>query len=287
MRDCRGFGLILVIGLGGLAACRADSREDLLKAASEAWRKGKSAEALALASRAVDADPKSLGARRVRATIFAHLGRHEDAIADWDAILRADPKDVGALDQRGSEYFKIGQFKKSIADFDRYLALKPEDEPGHWRRGLSYYYAGEFAKGEKQFFDGRIVFGDDVENAVWHFLCKARREGVEAARKAILPVGKDTRVPLMEVYELFRGQKSAADVLAAAKNGQPAEPELRQRLFYAYLYLGLFHDAIGDAKAALDELILAADKYPIDHYMADVARVHRDRLRQAGPTPKP
>jgi lipoprotein NlpI len=55
---------------------------------------------------------------------------------------------------------------------------------------------------------------------------------------------------------------------------------LRQQLFYAHLYLGLYHEATGDQPRALEHLTKAAGDYQPGHYMGDVARVHRDLLRK-------
>lgn len=56
----------------------------------------------------------------------------------------------------------------------------------------------------------------EVENAAWHFLCVARAELPEAARQQLLPVGPDARVPMREVYQMFLGRATPAQVLAAA-----------------------------------------------------------------------
>ena len=45
--------------------------------------------------------------------------------------------------------------------------------------------------------------------------------GVDKARAGILKIGRDRRVPMMEVYALFAGKAQPADVLAAAKRGEP------------------------------------------------------------------
>ena len=57
---------------------------------------------------------------------------------------------------------------------------------------------------------------DDVENAAWHFLCVARAESPAKARAALLPVGPDARVPMREVYQMFRGTLTPEQVLSAA-----------------------------------------------------------------------
>jgi len=72
-------------------------------------------------------------------------------------------------------------------------------------------------------------------------------------------------------------------VLAAVETGRPSAAERNQRLFYAHLYLGLYYEAAGDQKRALEHLRKAADDHKIGHYMWDVARVHVDlRRREAG-----
>ena len=54
--------------------------------------------------------------------------------------------------------------------------------------------------------------------------------------------------------------------------------ERQERLFYAYLYLGLYHEANGAAKESLAYMRKAVDQQWTGHYMWDVARVHRDLL---------
>jgi lipoprotein NlpI len=113
---------------------------------------------------------------------------------------------------------------------------------------------------------------DDVENPAWHFLCVARLEGPEAARKAMLPVGEDRRVPMREILDLYAGRGDAAAVLAAAERGE--EEARRNQLCYAHLYLGLHAEATGDVEKARHHVTLAAGPFRMDHYMGRVAVVH-------------
>ena len=165
--------------------------------------------------------------------------------------------------------------KKCIAHFDRVIELNPRAEPGHWQRGLALYYADEFERGRKQFEVHQTVNTNDVENAAWHFLCVARIEGVEKARKAFIPIEGDSRVPMKEVHQLFAGTATPEDVLAAAKAGDPSESALRNHLCYAHLYLGLYWEAMGDTEKAKHHIKLSAKDYAMDHYMGETARVHQ------------
>jgi lipoprotein NlpI len=110
---------------------------------------------------------------------------------------------------------------------------------------------------------------NDVENAVWHFLCVARAESPAAARAALLPVGPDSRAPMRQIYQMFRGELEPAAVLAAAPGDAAAE-------FFAQLYVGLFYEAMGRAAPSLEHITAAAAERfsAAGGYMHGVARVH-------------
>ncbi len=202
-----------------------------------------------------------------------------EAIASFDQALKLDKDNVEALDARGSAQFFRSKFAESVADFDRVISLRPDRANGHWRRGISLYYAGKYEEGIKQFQNYEKVDTNDVENAVWHFLCAARKDGQEKARASLLQIGRDRRVPMMEVYHLFQGKLKPEQVLASAQSPKLTKTEQSRALFYAHLYLGLYHDLNGDQKRALQHLTQAAGKYKVDHYMGEVARVHAELLQ--------
>jgi hypothetical protein len=76
--------------------------------------------------------------------------------------------------------------------------MVPEQDPHHWQRGLCYYYAEEYEKGKAQFERHQTVNSQDVENAVWHFLCAVRAPGgnLAAAQKELIPIEGDGRIPI-------------------------------------------------------------------------------------------
>jgi lipoprotein NlpI len=269
----------LLVGLWPVPV-RCETADEYLRQARQAWERKEPDKALELAGKAIAADPKDARAPLLRGTFHEALGHHAEAIADFGRCIALDPKAAEAYDHRGSEQFKLGKIQESLDDFDRYLKLRPQASAGHWKRGISLWYAGRYDEGRKQFEGYEKVDTNDVENAVWHFLCAARLVGIERARASMLKIGKDRRVPMMEVYELYRGHSRPADVLAAAEAGDVSDAERRQRLFYAHLYLGLYFDVLGDREKALAHLELAADRYRIGHYMGDVAHVHAELLRK-------
>jgi lipoprotein NlpI len=229
--------------------------------------------------------PAAGGADDKKANDFLNSGRkryskrdYAGAVDDFTSVLKLEPKNAEALDLRGSAYFMLGKFKESVADFDAYLKFMPDKADGHWRRGISLYYAGRYEEGKKQFKGYENLDKNDVENAVWYFLCAAKKDGLKKAREGMLEIGKDRRVPMMQVYDLFAGKLKPADVLKAANADRLTDEQRKQRLFYAHLYLGLYYDATGDPKKAAEHLALAAGKYRINHYMGEVTRVHHELL---------
>ena len=89
---------------------------------------------------------------------------------------------------------------------------------------------------------------EDVENAVWHFLCVARLSGVEKCALSLIPILHDdeSRVPMMQIFALFGGTATEQTVMDAVNAWGPwREGTLNERLFYAHLYLGLYDEANG------------------------------------------
>jgi lipoprotein NlpI len=229
---------------------------------------------------------------RLKVELPGHRRRDlEQEIASYDATLRGDAKDASAYQRRGAARFRLGHVTEAVADFDKFLELRPEQKPHHWQRGIALYYAGRFDDAAKQFELHRSVNPQDVENATWHYLCVTRaaaaggadlKDAVTKARKTLIPIREDRRVPMMNVYALYGGKGTPQDVLAAAKVGAPGEEELKERLFYAHLYLGLWHEAAGETEEARKHIKLAAGEFAQDHYMGDVARVHAAALAKEG-----
>jgi lipoprotein NlpI len=273
----------MVIVASILLGMPVDEKEDLdqlLVKARASLRAKKIDEALVLANQAVERAPKNARAYLLRGIVCGAAHKSAEAVADFDKCLELDPKMADAYQQRGGEFFKLAKIDKSLADFDKFLELRPNERAGHWQRGISLYYAGRYKEGAEQFKAGDKVFADDVENAVWHYLCNEKVVGAEKARAALLKIGTDKRVPMMVVYDLFAGKAKPQDVLTAVDEGKPKEAELKSRQFYAHLYLGLYYNSTGDRKQAVEHLEKADADKAIGGYMGDVARVHLELLRR-------
>jgi len=126
---------------------------------------------------------------------------------------------------KGAEYFFAGRIKEALVEWDAQVKEDPSSLAGHWQRGLALYYAERYKDGRAQFEEHQKVNPEDVENAVWHFLCVTKAENVEAARKVYIPITHDTRVPMKEIHALYAGKGTEESVIKPAEAGEgPPEP---------------------------------------------------------------
>jgi lipoprotein NlpI len=186
-------------------------------------------------------------------------------------LAEASPQTPAEYVARGMQEFQENKIAASLRDFDRAAELDPAGAPFLWQRGISDYYAGKFREGRRQFESHKTVNPDDVENAAWHFLCVARTDGLDAARRSLIKIDltRDPRVPMAEIYQFFAGRGSEESILKAARKAGTERARM-----YAHLYLGLYYEAAGDATKAREHLRQAAAAKLEKDYMHSVAKVH-------------
>jgi lipoprotein NlpI len=271
-------GPLLTALLAMLATTASGQQPSTVEKAIAAYKAKQYKEAAALAEQAAAADPKDSRSPFVAGTAYDQLRDHAASVKAYSTVLDRNPKLTQAHDRRGDAYLKLGKVKEAIADFDAYLAANPTDAADHWRRGIALYYAGRYDDGRKQFDLHRTVNPEDVENSVWHYLCNAKVNTTKKAREELIPVTKDTRVPMREVLMLFAGKATPAEVLAASEAATVAEAERTSARFYGNLYVALYYEAEGDAAKTRTHLDAAVTKHKIGDYMWDVANVHLELL---------
>lgn len=275
---CVGGVLSLLALVNGYADKLAAER--LHQRAISSYTAGNIDDAKSLLADALKEDDEYVPAYLARGYIHQYERNYQAAVDDFTKVIELDTSRHEAWFRRGIEYFNLGEFEKSAADFEKYTVFRPEQKPYLWQLGITYYYTGQYQEGRDLFESHQAVNSHDVENAVWHFLCVAKLEGFEAARRAMINLDGDTRVPMMQVYALFKGNGTEEDVLKAAHAGTAVGGGLIRQSFYAHLYLGLFYESKGDEDKSFEYMRKAAQHYKSNSYMGEVARVHRDWLKK-------
>jgi len=280
------FGAVVILcGLGlnvGAQAAESPPPTDWLLEARMAQAKGLVLKAVEFAGKAIESAPKDPRGWYFRAGLLDRANQLPGAEADLTQVLTLTPEDPAVYLQRGVLRLRMAKFAESVSDFDRYAALRPSRGPHLWQRGIALFYARRFDEGRRQFESHRTVNPNDVENAAWHFACVAQVEGFANARRKLIPVEGDSRVPMREIQDLYAGKIEPDQVLAAADR-VPTDAGKSEARFYAQLYLGIYEEARGKLEAAgkyLAEAARSADSFGL---MGDVGRLHAawlaDRLR--------
>ena len=204
-------------------------------------------------------------------------------ITEW---LKLEPEKAALYKLRGEVHFFDGDFKESVADFDTFLKAEPDKLPQLWQLGMSLYCLKDYDRGRAQFEEHQKVNAGDVENAVWHYLCVARLEGVEAAEEALYPYAGDRRGWAKEIHDLYAGSGTPESVIKAAEAAENGA-EKSARLSYSHFYLGLHDEVHGKEREALvhyrlafeaTQLVEDAMQQRISSYMKQAIKVlYEDR----------
>ncbi len=262
----------VLLGAGTASVRAQDGSEGPLQEAMNRLRSGDADAAATIATGILEhpgrADRTALW---IRGNAFEQLEEYSMAVRDFARLAQLEPQEPGILMALGGASFKAGDIDGSIDAFDAAAQLEDGLAPQLWQRGISHYYARRLDDCTTQFETHRTVNPQDVENSVWHFLCVAARDGLETARQVLIPVDRDQRVPMMEVFALFSGEGTEADVMEAAESGRGRGPA-----FYAHLYVGLYHEASGNAELSAAHIGKAANIKLPGNYMWQVARIHRE-----------
>jgi tetratricopeptide (TPR) repeat protein len=88
--------------------------------------------------------------------LFAE-GRHEEAIAAYEAALAADPKHTDAMHGLSRACQDTGQFDKAIAVSRRIAELDPDDVLAHTSLSILYQKKGMIPEAEEEANKARIL----------------------------------------------------------------------------------------------------------------------------------
>ena len=88
--------------------------------------------------------PKFFEAHVNRAIVKSRLGRHQDAIVDYDRAIKLNPRAIklnpdlaGIYSNRGDSKAELGRHQDAIVDYDRAIKLNPDLAEAYSNRGIS------------------------------------------------------------------------------------------------------------------------------------------------------
>jgi len=268
------------------APVRADDKdkekkvEELLKKIEMAAKEKKYDDMIKFAKEAEPLDEKNPAIPFALGSAYTAQRKNQEAADAFTKVieLTKDAPVAIAYDRRGDANLKLGKFADAVKDFDKYHELRKADDKvkaEHWRRGIALYYAGKYEDGVKQFDLHKGPNPEDVENAVWHYLCSVKAgKKKEDARKDLIAVKDDNRVPMKKIHDMFAGKCQPAEVIAEVAKLKLAGEALKEAEFYGHLYVALYYDSEGKVEDCLKHLKEAVEKHKIGHYMWDVGAAH-------------
>src|SRR6266542_3780046 len=112
------FGLLALV-MPPARGAADEGGDELLNRAGVSFAKGNREDAIELATKAIETEPKNAKAYYVRGRFYAEVRQPQKAVQDLNQALALDPAIPLAYYQRGAENFKLGHIPESAADFDK------------------------------------------------------------------------------------------------------------------------------------------------------------------------
>ena len=140
--------LLLMVGLAlaPAAPATADARADF-DAATDAFKKGKREEALALVTKAIDSKEASgrdlADMHYFRAELFSGAGKLDESVADYAKTIEIMPDYAPAYHDRAVVYSQQKKYAEALDDLARAEFLIPQSPLPFFNRGRVYELMGK------------------------------------------------------------------------------------------------------------------------------------------------
>ncbi|MDZ7814749.1 MAG: tetratricopeptide repeat protein [Planctomycetota bacterium] len=112
---------------------------------------GRHEEAIKDYDEAIRLDPKYAAAYNNRGAANVKLGRHKDALSDYDEAIKLDPKYALAYRNRGNAKFELDRYEEAIKDYDEAIKLDPKYSSAYNNRGNAKLELGRHEEAIKDY----------------------------------------------------------------------------------------------------------------------------------------
>src|SRR5882672_1687166 len=123
------FSITALIFAANTVTAAEETSGDLIDRAQKEFSRGRRDAATALATKAIETDPKNPRGYFARARIYRETSEPAKALTDYDQTIKLDPGIAEAWQDRGIIHFKLARIGESISDFDQFLKLNPAQTP--------------------------------------------------------------------------------------------------------------------------------------------------------------
>ncbi|SQH77887.1 lipoprotein precursor [Shewanella benthica] len=209
-----------------------------------------------------------------RGVIYDSVGLRILSRIDFHQALKFQPNLADAYNFIGIYYTQEGQFESAYEAFDAVLELSPEYDYAYLNRGIALYYGERYALAVADMQSFYALDPKDGYRALWLYLTQSAQDPQQA--KANLAMSQPELAPnawSSVLVDFYLGEKSRAEVFAAAKVGLSHPNEYAERLCEAYFYLAKIAQEQGQYSDAANyfRLALATNIYDfVEHRYARI-----------------
>lgn len=195
--------------------------------------------------------------------------------ADYWGSLNDVERQIQGASKSAEAFLRQGQLEDALEQFNKAQELS-QHKRYEWHRGVCLYYLDQLADAQSDFvanaqrYEGR--FGEPAsEERLFARACALRGETTEAFAAA--SEVRETRPVLRACAQLFDGDEGALATLRDLCVNADTKDAMRRRLF-GHFYVGLYHDAKGDAEKAKAHLALATSKVSDEDFTTRLPHLH-------------
>ncbi|HOY31165.1 MAG TPA: tetratricopeptide repeat protein [Bacteroidales bacterium] len=114
-----------------------------------------------------------------RGIIYNNIGKHQEAIADFDVCLQLHPDDNDGLIGKANSLSALLRFEDALPYYDRYLHVKPRDANAVLKRGTAYVQLGRYDEAFRDFEQSRKLKPDNYELCYWYGIAYYKTENYQ------------------------------------------------------------------------------------------------------------
>ncbi|MCW8108589.1 lipoprotein NlpI [Alteromonas ponticola] len=215
-----------------------------------------------------------------RGMLYDSVGLAGLAQFDYSQALVLKPDMAEAYNSIGIHYIQQMDFIQAYEAFDSTLDINPNYDFAFLNRGIALYYGGRSDLAIDDLNRFLAIDESDPFRALWTYFAAAEVDA--EAGKVKLKKMREKLEPLhwaSKLVDLFLGELTEQQVLAALLDGISSQKELTDRLCEAYFYLGKFHTQQGNRGIAANYFKLALSTNVFDYVEHRYARLELVRLR--------